>query len=703
MSENKKSVMIRVYLVYAFMCLFGMAIIARVWFLQNVQGDFWREKAKSQTIRMVDIEPDRGNIFSADGSLLATSVPIYDLRMDMKAEGLTDALFNAKVDSLSMRLSQYFGDKPAREYKRMLTAARRDGKRYFLLKKNVSHKQLLVVQKFPLYNMGRNKSGLVIEQKSRRVKPFELLASRTIGYRKDQVGSIGIEGAFHKELKGVEGHRLMQRLSGNVWKPLNEENEIDPKNGYDVVTTIDVNLQDVAENSLLEQLNAHKAEKGCAVLMEVQTGRVLAIANLTRTADSVYREDYNYAVGESTEPGSTFKLASIIALMEDGYAEPDDSVDTQGGAIRYANRIMKDSHDGGYGKISLQRAFEVSSNVGISRMVHKFYSKNQQLFIDRIRAMGLGEKAGLQINGERSPLVRNTKDSLWSGVSLPYMSIGYECSFTPLQILTFYNAVANGGKMVSPVFVKEIRSNSHVIAEYKTRVIRDSIASATTIRKAQAMLEGVVEKGTATNLRHAQYKIAGKTGTAQIANSKTGYKNGKIRYQASFVGYFPADQPRYSCIVVVYAPNNNLYYASQVAAPIFKEIADKVYATSIDLHKEITEEDLLAGNVPSIKKGDYTNTEQVVKTLKIPSRTEAAVDRWIQPVTKEEEVVYNQVSVRHDLVPSVTGMGLRDAVYLLESLGLQVRVIGRGTVTQQNPSPGTKFEKGQEIIIQLGT
>lgn len=703
MSENKKSVMIRVYLVYAFMCLFGMAIIGRVLHLQYVEGEFWREKAKNQTIRMMDIEPARGNIFSADGSLLATSVPIYDLRMDMKADGLTDALFNAKVDSLSLHLSLYFGDKPAREYKRILIAARKDGKRYFLLKKKVSHKQLLAVQKFPLFNLGRNKSGLVIEQKSRRVKPFELLASRTIGYRIDQIGSIGIEGAFHKELKGIEGHRLMQRLSGNVWKPLNEENEIEPQDGYDVVTTIDVNLQDVAESSLLEQLSAHKADKGCAVLMEVQTGRILAIANLTRTADSVYREDYNYAVGESTEPGSTFKLASIIALMEDGYAEPDDTVDTQGGAIRYSKHTMKDSHDGGYGKISLQRAFEVSSNVGISRMVHKFYSKNQQSFIDRIRAMGLDEMAGLQIKGERKPLVRNTDDSLWSGVSLPFMSIGYECSFTPLQVLTFYNAVANGGEMVSPVFVKEIRSNSQVVAEYKTRVIRDSIASASTIRKAQTMLEGVVEKGTATNLRHAQYKIAGKTGTAQIANNRSGYKNGKTRYQASFVGYFPADQPRYSCIVVVYAPNNNLYYASQVAAPIFKEIADKVYATSIDLHKEITEEELLTDNLPSIKKGDYSNTERVVRTLKIPSRTESAVDRWIQPVKDRKSVVYNQVTVRHDLIPSVTGMGLRDAIYLLESLGLQVRVIGRGTVTRQNLTPGTKFEKGQEIVLQLGT
>jgi cell division protein FtsI (penicillin-binding protein 3) len=391
-----------------------------------------------------------------------------------------------------------------------------------------------------------------------------------------------------------------------------------------------------------------------------------------------------------------------MALMEDGYAEPEDTVDTQNGSIRYANRIMKDSHAGGYGKISMQHVFEVSSNVGMSRMVQKYYSKNPQAFIDRLRTFGIGEKLQLQVAGEGAPFLKNTDHKHWSKVTLPYLSIGYECSFTPLQILTLYNAVANNGKMVTPLFVKEIRNKGILVQEFKTRVISDSIASSATIRKAQAMLEGVVENGTASNLKHAQYKVAGKTGTAQIANAKDGYKTGKIRYQASFVGYFPADQPRYSCIVVVYAPNNNLYYASQVAAPIFKEIADKVYATSIDLHKELGDEEQLLANLPTVKSGQFFHTDKVVKDLKIPSSISAGQERWITSKKSGDELVFDGIKIRHDQVPSVIGMGLRDAIYVLESMGLQVRIVGRGTVFRQSINAGSRVEKGQEIIIQLG-
>ncbi|HMT30396.1 MAG TPA: penicillin-binding protein, partial [Bacteroidia bacterium] len=535
------------------------------------------------------------------------------------------------------------------------------------------------------------------------VKPFNILAERTIGYKMDGVEPVGIEGAFDKHLKGVSGKRLMQRISGNVWKPLNDENEIDPLDGNDVITTIDLNLQDVAENSLQTQLSLNDAEKGCAILMEVSTGEILAIANLKKGADGFYREEFNFGVGESTEPGSTFKLASVMALMEDGYVEPDDTVDTQGGAIRYANRIMKDSHEGGYGKISMQHVFEVSSNVGISKMVHKYYSKNPQAFVDRVKGFGLSNKLGLQISGEGSPLIKNTDDKFWSKVTLPYMSIGYECSLTPLQILTFYNAVANNGRMVKPLFVKEIRNKGHLVHEYKTTVIKDSIASPSTIAKAKLMLEGVVEKGTATNLKHAQYKIAGKTGTAQIANAREGYKNGKIRYQASFVGYFPADNPKYSCIVVVYAPNGNLYYAAQVAGPIFKEIADKVYSSKLELHKELKYEENLTHNLPETKSGQYNQTEQVMKTLKIPAKLPAGQDRWIAALKKnEEKIEFTGLKFRHDQVPNVIGMGLRDAIYLLESKGLQVKVVGRGSIMKQSITAGARIQKGQEIIIQLG-
>jgi cell division protein FtsI (penicillin-binding protein 3) len=702
MGDTKKDILKRVYIVYFFICIFGISIIAKVYHIQFVEGDHWRAKADSLTTALKTIEPSRGNIYSADGRPLATSVPIYDLRVDMLSESVTKEIFNDNVDSLSISLSRLFADRSAGDYKRLLREARREGLRYMLLKKDVSYKDLQLVRKFPIFRMGRYKGGLIAEQKSKRVRPFKMLASRTIGYKMAGIEPVGIEGSFDSELKGISGLRMMQRISGNVWKPLNDENEIEPKDGNDIITTIDINLQDVAENSLATQLSLNDAEKGCAILMEVQTGKVLAIANLKRGANGAYNEEFNFGVGESTEPGSTFKLASVMALLEDGYADLDDIVDTQGGAIRYANRVMKDSHDGGYGKITLQHTFEVSSNVGISSMVHKFYSKNPQAFIDRVKGFGLGKTMGLQITGEGNPNIKNTDHRMWSRVSLPYMSIGYECAMTPLQILTFYNAVANNGRMVKPLFVQEIRDKGKLVKEFKTQIIKDSIASPNTIAKAKQMLEGVVERGTATNLKHAQYKIAGKTGTAQIANASSGYKNGKVRYQASFVGYFPADNPRYSCIVVVYAPNGGLYYAAQVAGPIFKEIADKVYASNLDLHKDLELEKNLDGDLPLTKSGQYAQTEKVIKELNIPANLPGNQERWIAASRKNGEMEFNGLKFRHDQVPSVVGMGLRDAIYILESKGLQVRTVGRGTVVRQSLNAGSRIEKGKEITIQLG-
>ena len=374
MGDTKRDILHRVYLVYIFICIFGAAIVFRIWHLQFVEGDTWRAKADSLTTKLKTIEPSRGNIYTSDGSLLATSVPIYDLRVDILSESITKEIFNDNIDSLSICLSKLFKDKPAAEYKRILREARREGERFLLLKRGISYKELLAVKTFPIFRMGRYKGGLMPEQKNKRIKPFEYLASRTVGYKMDDIEPVGIEGAFDKQLKGVAGMRLMQKISGNVWKPLNDENEIEPRDGNDVITTIDLNIQDVAQHSLENQLMKHNAEKGCAILMEVSTGEIRAIANLKRGTDGRYREEFNFAVGESTEPGSTFKLASMMALLEDGYVDLDDMVDTQGGAVRFANRIMKDSHDGGYGKITAQNVFEVSSNVGVSKLVLQYYA-----------------------------------------------------------------------------------------------------------------------------------------------------------------------------------------------------------------------------------------------------------------------------------------------------------------------------------------
>ena len=697
MAEKKIDILNRSYLVFAGFILFGIAILSRVGYLQIVQGEYWKSKADSLTLSYRSIDPMRGNIYAIDGSLLATSLPRYDVHIDLKAEGLKKDIFNEQVDSLALCLSELFKDKSKNDYKRLLKEARRDGDRYFLLKRNISYKEQKALRTFPLFRLGKNKGGLIVDQLSRREKPFKMLASRTIGYKVEnkEVESVGIEGAFDHDLRGTRGKRLMQRMSGGVWKPVNSENEIEPMDGSDVVTTIDLNLQDVAENALLTSLQEHDADMGCAILMEVATGHIKAIANLKRAGDDdTYKEDFNYAIGQGTEPGSTFKLATLMAAMEDGYVDLDDSTDTYGGEMMLAGGVrMKDSHEGGYGRVTVKKSFAVSSNVGISRVAMKYYSKDPQKFIDRLRSMHVAESLSLQLPGESTPRLKNTKDKDWSKISLPFLSIGYELKLTPLQLLTFYNAVANNGKMVRPLFVKEIRNKGHVIKNFPTVVIADSICSGATIEKAHRLLEEVVISGTASHIKHAQYTIAGKTGTAQIAQGKDGYKTGKIKYQASFCGYFPANKPKYSCIVVVYAPGKDVYYGASVACPVFKDIADKVYALDIEMHEEVKAvPDSLFAGMPVMKSGRGNPSAKTAKVLNLAY--DGPTNGW---VTADKKVL----TPEDEKVPNVMGMGLRDALYLLESQGLQVKPVGRGSVVRQSIKPGAKLEKGQQIIIEL--
>ena len=701
--DARKDILWRVYLIFLFVCLFGLAIIGQVIRLQFVQGNYWKSKADSLTTAYRNIEAARGNVYAADGSLLATSVPIYEVRMDVNAEALTNEVFNKNIDSLVLALADLFKDKTEREYKRELINARRNGERYYLLQRNVSYNELKSMRTFPMFRMGRYKGGLIVAEKSRREKPFQELAKRTIGYDIDSIKPVGLEGAYSEYLKGIGGKRLMQKLSGDVWMPINDDNEIDPQDGKDIITTIDINIQDVAEHALQTQLEEHHADHGCAVLMEVATGEIKAIANLSKDSSGNYKEYYNYAIGESTEPGSTFKLASMIAAMEDGYVDLGDTVNLENGTHKYYDQTMTDSHAPEKKKVTAQRAFEVSSNVGISKLIYQSYWKNPQAFIDRICKMKLNDSLGLQIPGETSPLVKNTKDKSWSGVTLPFMSIGYEVRLTPLQILTFYNAVANNGKMVKPMFVKEIRQRGKLIKNFPTTVINEAICSQKTIDKAKKLLEGVVENGTASNLKNANYKIAGKTGTAQIANKNYGYKyNAKISYQASFVGYFPADNPKYSCIAVVYSPSNDVYYGGAVAAPIFKEIADKVYASSLELHKEYgTPLADKSVKIPFAYAGYQKDIQKVFKAVDMNSSSQNQNAEWVAAVEKDNNI--NLIERKNSSgVPNVVGMGLRDAIYLLENYGLHVKIKGKGIVTKQSIDAGIKVEKGSQIIIELG-
>ncbi|MCG9910848.1 MAG: transpeptidase family protein [Flavobacteriales bacterium] len=702
--NRKADIIRRALLLYVFTGVFALAILARVVYIQFFIGPELRKKTKELTLEYRNVEALRGNIFSSDGNFLAISVPVYELRMDTKANGLKEEKFNNQVDSLAWCLSNLFRDRTKADYKSILTDGRRQANRYLLLRKGVSFSQLQKALKFPLFRDGANGGGIIAVASTERVKPYKNLAARTIG-KNDPTGKpFGIEGAFNEELTGKEGVRLMQKLTGGMWKPVDDNYAVEPENGADIYTTLDVTLQDVAHSELYRQLSTHNADHGCVVMMEVQTGEVKAIANLKRTSDGSYIENYNYAVGESVEPGSTFKLASMMALMEDGYVKLTDSVNTGNGQMRFYSQIMKDSHEGGYGWLTMKQVFEKSSNVGVSMKVWEHYKNDPEKFIKRIRQFHLHEPLGLQIPGEGDPRIKNPKDRDWSGTTLPWMSIGYESKLTPLQVLTFYNAVANNGKMVRPIFVKEIRRRGAVVKTFGPEVIEEKIASEKTIAQAREMMEGVVKNGTARNLNGLIYKIGGKTGTAQIAGAG-GYKNeGKVTYRATFVGYFPADEPKYSCIVVVSAPSNSVYYGNLVAGPIFKAVADKVYAGALDIHKPYNRNLPLISdtNFPTVKKGFVKDAAFTLNKLNITNEVVGMQSGFSVAKHLNQKFVFEHPRFTTGLLPDVKGMGARDAIFILESLGMKVKVNGKGAVREQTPQAGNRIIKGQTVIIQLG-
>lgn len=696
--EDKGSILKRTYFLYMMLGVFAVAILFKVFQIVFVQGEQWREKAENLTIQYRTIDAVRGNIYAIDGSLLATSVPIYEVRFDPNAEAISDEIFNQNLDTLSQCLSKLFKDKSKLAYKQELTNARNKGERYHLIRRNVKYTDLKKMREFPLFNRGRYKGGFLYVQQNKRQKPFRLLAERTIGLYRDSA-SVGLEGAYDVELKGVSGKRLMKKIAGGVWMPVGDGNEVEPEDGSDLVTTIDVNIQDVAETALKKQVQKHGAEYGCVVLMEVATGEIRAIANLQRGEDGGYYESYNYAVGTSTEPGSTFKLASYMAAMEDGFIDLDYKIETGEGKYEFYGTRMFDSKEGGYGTITVKEAFAVSSNIAVAKIIDKFYKSDPQKFIDRLYSMRLNEPLGVEISGEGKPFIKSANDPSWSGISLPWISHGYEVSMTPLQILTLYNAVANDGKMVKPMFVKGVQKHGKTVQEYEPVVLKDRIASKETISKVKEMLEEVVKNGTATNLRDANFHIAGKTGTAQIAKGKLGYD--KVAYQASFCGYFPAEDPKYTCIVVVNAPSRNVYYGNVVAGPIFKEIADKVYSTSIDFHDELKEQkDGEELRTPISKSGFAPDLAEVFQDIDVKYIQKNQAE-WVLTQTSPDSVDMLPATIRENLVPNVRGMAVEDAVYLLENMGLKVRIDGKGVVKYQSIQPGERVVKGGTIKLQL--
>ena len=711
---TKKDILSRAYLAYVLMCLFALAIVYRIVVIQFKEGDMWKAKAEAFTTKVEDMEAVRGNIFDANGALLATSLPYYEVAVDINAPSITDKLFAASRDSLAMSLSNLFGDKSEREYLKILKTARKNKDRYVVLKRNVSYKDLQTLKTFPIFRKGK-RGGLVTLQTNRRERPFQMLAARTIGMARAGIKPVGLEGAFDSILTGVSGKRLMQKIAGDVWRPINDENEVEPKDGSDLYTTIDINLQDVATHALLKTLQQNDASHGCAVLMEVKTGEIKAIANLTRgKGDSTdYSESFNYAIGYPTEPGSTFKLASLLAVMDDYNVSLNEKINVGNGEVTYYNKTVKDAHAPETPILTVQRIFETSSNVGVSKLITKYYTKNPQQFVNKLLSFHLNEKLGLSIPGEGVPRIPQPRTKFWSGVTLPQLSYGYESLITPLQTLTLYNAIANEGKMVKPRFVREIRRNGVVIKRYGTEVLIEQIVSKETLRKAKIMLEGVVENGSGKNLNITAFKVGGKTGTAQIAkqgaakgSGKSAYGDvGNRSYQASFVGYFPAENPLYTCIVVINSPSNGVYYGAAVAGPVFKEIAEKVYSSSLNCISPLNKKPNLLTSVPESGTTDNADLELVARNLDLPLK--ASSTDGFQRRDKGDSTAMRMVPVKLEaqlkkgIMPNLTGLSAKDALYLLENNGVSVKLLGVGAVKKQSIEAGAKFNKGNRITLTL--
>ncbi|MFT6601674.1 MAG: cell division protein FtsI (penicillin-binding protein 3) [Dokdonia donghaensis] len=644
------------------MFLLALIIAYKLVAIQVFQGAAYRELAVTSTEKMVTIPATRGNLYAEDGSLLATSQIKYDIRWDALAPSKDN--FNENIVALSKGLSEVLG-KPQSYYENRLRKARSTKNRYLFIARKLGYADYVKIKSLPLFNKGQFRGGIIVEEHTEREHPLEKMAERTVGYeRQDDSGyytRVGLEGAYGYYLRGKEGRRLKQKIAKGEWKPLGIGNVVEPRDGYDVISTIDVNIQDVAHNALLTSLEKYQADHGCVVVMETKTGEIKAISNLGRTKEGKYYERLNYAVGEAHEPGSTFKLMSMVAALEDKVIDSSTVFDTENGRVKFYDRTAIDSKRGGYGKITAAKAFELSSNTAFAKMINDNYASDPEKFVKRLFNMGLNDQLGLEIKGEGKPNFPYPGDKNWYGTTLPWMAFGYGVELTPLQTLTFYNAIANDGEMVKPRFIKEVKEWDQTIETFDKEVINSRIASQETINVVKEMMKKTVERGTARNIYSKEFSMAGKTGTCQ-----TEYWIEAGRYISSFAGYFPADEPKYSCIVVVNKPKKSIgFYGNVVAAPVFKEIAQKIYSDT-----------------------------PVVDEIALPADNASNI-------TNDFQKYYANVNKSHKTIPNVKGMPGMDAVALLENLGLKVNFRGSGKVKSQSIKAGDKIEKNKTITLQL--
>jgi cell division protein FtsI (penicillin-binding protein 3) len=709
--EVKRDILWRVYLSFLGIVLFSVVIIGRAVYIQQAEGAHWIAESKEQSQRFVEIEAQRGTIFSEDGRMLSTSIPYFDIYIDFQAEGLREKngrRFNENVDSLALGLGQLFVEKTKDLWRKELKNGFKKGSRYQLLKRNITFQQYKKLRSLPLVRLGKDKSGFIAEVKDKRLNPFGLLANRTIGLSREYIDTdgktkntnVGLEKTYDSLLRGESGKRLMQRIAAGVFVPV-DGSEIEPQNGKSIITTIDVNIQDITENALLRVMDENECTNGTAIVMEVATGKIKAIANLGRKPDGNYWENLNYAI-QATEPGSTFKLATMLTLLEDNKVHLTDAVDLEKGEWRVNGRVVYDSEYHGRNEVTVKEAFMHSSNVGMAKLIHANYTREPLQYIDRLKQLNFDKYSGIDLVGETSPVVKTPKSKTWSATTLPWMSFGYEVLVSPLQTLMLYNAVANNGKMMKPYLVNAVQTDGITVREMKPEVVRESICSDKTLKLLKEILEAACMDSGGTGralFRESWYRVAGKTGTALVANGNRGYTD--HIYQSSFAGYFPAENPQYTCIVVIknkpFAP---VYYGAKIAGPVFKEIADKLYSLHVDSQRPM-EFTMKRDSSDYYYAGAAAEMKNVLKQLKWVYKDSVHEQDWgrLYPVNKEA-VLYSK-PVADSSMPDVRGMGLRDALFLLENMQLKVKTKGKGKVNVQSIAAGMPIAKNQLVTIEL--
>lgn len=707
--EIKKDILWRVYLCFLGVVVLSLFVVGKALYIQQVQGAYWKGLSDSLHLEYRALDADRGTIYSEDGSMLSTSIPFFDIHIDFLADGLREKdgkRFKENIDSLSIGLSALFKDQAAAAYRKQLESGYRKRDRYFLLKKKISFEQYQALRRLPLVKQGRNKSGFIIEDMEKRLTPFGLLANRTIGLSRSYVDgnrqvvtqNVGLEKTYDSLLKGVSGKRLVRRISGGAFVPV-EGSEIEPENGKDIVTTLDVNIQDITQTALMRMMIDNEALEGCAIVMEVATGKVKAIANLGLTPDGSYFENDNYAL-KTSEPGSTIKLVTLMSVLEDKYATISDMVNIDNGAWMLKGRRIQDAERSPKSVMTIKESFEHSSNVAMAKLAYNYYNANPGKFYQHYVTLGLTSRTGIDLNEEFRPTVKNPKRKDWHLQTLPSMGFGYEVMLSPLQILTVYNAVANSGKLMKPYLVNRVEKDGNILREFEPQVVNENICTPETLKQLQECLRAVCTDGTAKAVfKDAAFTAAGKTGTTKVNDGKFKYNDGV--YQSSFVGYFPVDQPVYSCIVVIKnKPHAARYFGGAVAAPVFREIADKLYAERKEDQPLYIAERATDSNY--YRWSGYTaDAKDILKEMEVGYRDSSDADQWSYVYNNNYTPVLETLTVTDNIVPDMKGMGLKDALNLLENMKLKVAVKGSGRIVNQLPAAGATFDKGQTITLEL--